>query len=370
MSDEINPPEVVTALLSGHCLLDVRSPGEFCHMEAPGFLNLPLLTNEERRDVGICYRHQGQEAAIALGEQLVSGAVRSARIEAWVTASRTQRVSAVMCARGGLRSQIAQRWIREAGVSLPRVSGGYKQLRQYLLSSIDSIADRLVPLIVCGSTGVGKTLVLNAPELAPHAIDLERAAEHCGSGFGDLFGAQPSQATFENRIALELCRLDRRGSGICLLEDESRAIGSVRIPPALFSRIGSGKRVVIRAPIEERIALIRLQYVEAQVSGRDSLNVDGSLERYLFNSLRKIERRLGGARAAQYHAMMTEALRRQREDGDPRGHDVWIRALLETYYDPMYERALQAVRNLICFEGTAEEVRSYLANYLKSPDIC
>ena len=36
--------------------LDARSPGEYAQGHVPGALNLPLLNNEERHLVGLCYK--------------------------------------------------------------------------------------------------------------------------------------------------------------------------------------------------------------------------------------------------------------------------------------------------------------------------
>ncbi|XOT95749.1 tRNA 2-selenouridine(34) synthase MnmH, partial [Alcaligenes pakistanensis] len=54
-------------------LMDVRAPIEFSKGAFPGALNLPLMNDEERHQVGICYKQHGQDAAIALGNKLVSG---------------------------------------------------------------------------------------------------------------------------------------------------------------------------------------------------------------------------------------------------------------------------------------------------------
>lgn len=64
-------------------LIDVRAPVEFAQGALPGAVNLPLMVDEERRQVGIAYKQQGLSAAIALGEQLVSGDIKQSRIAAW-----------------------------------------------------------------------------------------------------------------------------------------------------------------------------------------------------------------------------------------------------------------------------------------------
>ena len=64
-------------------LIDTRAPVEFAKGSFPGAVNLPLMNDEERAQVGTTYKHQGNAAAVALGHRLVSGEVRAARIEAW-----------------------------------------------------------------------------------------------------------------------------------------------------------------------------------------------------------------------------------------------------------------------------------------------
>ena len=61
-------------------LIDSRAPVEFSRGAFPGAVNLPLMSNLEREQVGTCYKHQGQQAAIALGHQLVNGDIKSARV--------------------------------------------------------------------------------------------------------------------------------------------------------------------------------------------------------------------------------------------------------------------------------------------------
>ena len=63
-------------------LIDVRSPGEFERGAFPSAVNLPVLDDDERAAVGTCYRTHGQSAAIELGERLVSGSLREARLDA------------------------------------------------------------------------------------------------------------------------------------------------------------------------------------------------------------------------------------------------------------------------------------------------
>ena len=46
-------------------LMDVRAPVEFNQGAFPGAVNLPLMNDEEREAVGICYKKNGSQAALA-----------------------------------------------------------------------------------------------------------------------------------------------------------------------------------------------------------------------------------------------------------------------------------------------------------------
>ena len=70
-------------LLDGTPMIDVRAPIEFATGSLPNAVNLPLMSDDERHQVGICYKEQGQQAAIELGHQLVQGEVKAQRIDAW-----------------------------------------------------------------------------------------------------------------------------------------------------------------------------------------------------------------------------------------------------------------------------------------------
>ena len=63
-------------------MMDARAPIEFAKGAFPGVINLPLMNDIERQKVGTSYKQQGQEAAIKLGHQLVSGELKAKHITA------------------------------------------------------------------------------------------------------------------------------------------------------------------------------------------------------------------------------------------------------------------------------------------------
>ena len=70
-------------LIADTPIIDVRAPIEFEQGAMPAAINLPLMNNDERAAVGICYKQQGSDAALALGHKLVAGEIRQQRMDAW-----------------------------------------------------------------------------------------------------------------------------------------------------------------------------------------------------------------------------------------------------------------------------------------------
>ena len=129
------------------------------------------------------------------------------------------------CFRGGLRSQIVQQWLKsEAGIDYPRVVGGYKAMRTFLLETTEQAVAECDFVLVGGMTGTGKTEVL--AQLG-NAVDLEAHANHRGSSFGKRASAQPAQIDFENVLAIDLLKRRAAGQQQFVLEDEARLILSL-----------------------------------------------------------------------------------------------------------------------------------------------
>ena len=176
--------------LDGVPMMDTRAPVEFTKGAFPGVVNLPLMTDLERQKVGTCYKQHGQDAAIKLGHQLVGGETKAHRVAAWAAFARANPHGYLYCFRGGLRSQIVQQWLHEAGIDYPRITGGYKAMRTFLLDTLEEAVAQCRFVVVGGMTGTGKTDVLAQ---LPDALDLEGHANHRGSSFGKRATGQPAQ---------------------------------------------------------------------------------------------------------------------------------------------------------------------------------
>ncbi len=322
-------------------LLDTRAPAEFARGAFPSATNIPLMTDDERHRVGICYRREGREAAIALGHALVAGERRQQRLADWVAFAGTHPDGFLYCFRGGMRSQIVQAWLGEAGVDYPRVHGGYRALRRFLLEALPgSLADcRLI--LISGKTGTGKTRVIEALRAA---IDLEGMARHRGSAFGRLPQPQPTQINFENSLSIAFLQHLAAGRRTLFLEDEGRLIGRVAVPEVLRQRMQQAAQLVVEEDLQSRVELVIEDYIVAlgqQYTRICQATGPARHEQRLRADLAKLRKRLGGLLHQQVDAKLVEAFQRQRSCGDLSAHRQWITPLLVQYYDPMYEYQMQ-----------------------------
>ncbi len=319
-------------------IIDVRAPAEFSRGAPPSALNLPILDDAERKEVGIAYKEHGQEAAVARGWELVGESNRIRKTNSWKQFAEQCPSAVVCCWRGGLRSQIAQQWLAEQGIDLPRISGGSKALRQYCLSELESSRSRNL-VVLAGPTGSGKTHLIR--DVKP-SIDLENLANHRGSAFGRMSSPQPQPIAFEFALTTRL--LQRELEAPLLVEDESSMIGSLKVPDPFYAAMSKAPLVLLYVPLEERVALTYDSYV-----------VDSNQEA-LVAGLNRIKKRLGSERFKEILDCMNLAFCTRKQVD----HHRWIDLLLRHYYDPMYEYQLDKKRDRIEFEGEVTDVLTFL----------
>ncbi len=350
-------------LLSQTPMIDVRAPVEFATGALPWAANLPLMVDDERHRVGLCYKQRGQPAAIALGHQLVAGSVRQQRIEAWRAFIAAHPTAVLYCARGGLRSRLSCEWLAELGVDCPQVVGGYKALRGFLYRYLRDHSTTQPLTVLAGMTGTGKTALLSQ---LGHSVDLEGAANHKGSSFGRPLDGQPSQTNFENRIAIALLTVQHHHPGrTVVVEDESRTIGARHLPPYLVERMANSALVVVNVPFEERLERLWQEYVVERHADSLAFYGDGGDQQFadhLRASVVRINKRLGGLRTQQVLALVEQALVAQQRDNFA-SHRHWLAALTRDYYDPMYSYQLDRKRDKIAFSGSPSEVLAFLRNH-------
>ncbi|MEN0060002.1 MAG: tRNA 2-selenouridine(34) synthase MnmH [Bdellovibrio sp.] len=373
---KITIQDLKNQLLKGSTFIDVRAPVEFVQGHLPGAVNAPILNDLERARIGTTYRHEGQDAAVRLGYQLISGAVKEGRLQCWMQILTQHPESIVYCFRGGKRSQITQQWLKEAGWDVPLIQGGYKASRQFLTEELDALSRGREMIAVSGPTGSGKTLLLQEVKTFYPAVNLEQLASHRGSAFGSyLERAQPSQADFENQLALQLMYLHRdspRRSPL-LVEDESRLIGRLYQPASFFESLREAPLIWLEEPLAQRVENIYEEYVlktplglggekafrcaeEREILWRQAVAV---FEKYK-SSLRSLHRKLGGQRSLEIMQDMERAEAEFFVSGDLLGNKIWIEKLLKYYYDPLYQNSLERRQVRIIFHGNRQEALQYI----------
>ncbi|VAW66027.1 Selenophosphate-dependent tRNA 2-selenouridine synthase [hydrothermal vent metagenome] len=343
-------------------LLDVRAPVEFSQGAFPLAENFPLMNDEEREAIGIEYKELGQDDAIKLGHELVQGEIKAARVAHWQNFFEQHPDGVLYCFRGGMRSKISQQWFYEkTGHVFPRVKGGYKALRRFLIDEIETAAKTIQPIMLGGRTGIGKTVLLKKIK---QQIDLEGLFHHRGSVFGKHVTPQPSQIDIENNLSIHLLKFRAENILTILFEDEAPNIGSRRIPENLFKKMQQSPLIQLEASVDERVDITFQEYIiealtEHQNFYGDELGFSKWAEQ-LHESIDKIQRRLGGVRYQQLKSILTDALSQHNAINSTESHKDWIKLLLVDYYDPMYDYQFSKKESRVVFKGSQAEVLNYL----------
>ena len=328
--------------------IDVRSPAEFNQGSIPLSINIPILNDMEREIVGKAFKSSGQETAKKIGHQLVSGKIKNDRVNEWKKFIEANPTSWLYCARGGLRSEIAQSWLKDIGLIIDRVDGGFKSIRNFCLEVFEHInEDNKDWIVLAGRTGSDKTGMINKLK---NSIDLEGLANHRGSAFGARSTKQPSPVNFENFLTFEYLYHE---SNKLVLEDESRTIGRLVIPSKFYDKMKKSKICIVEVPIEERVENIFNGYVASHLE--NDKNILLVKERFLTN-LDKIKKRLG----ASSHLIIKKKIQEAFSNYDHNAHFDWIEKLIVSYYDNMYDYQLNKKIDRCIFKGNTLECLEYL----------
>ncbi len=294
-------------------IIDVRSPSEFADDHIPGALNLPVLYDAQRAEVGTAYKHISPFNARRMGAGMA--AVNIAAYLDKVLADKSPTWSPlVYCWRGGKRSGAMAHIMAEIGWVVTLLDGGYKTYRNDVSTALDALALPLNIVLIQGRTGSAKTRILNhASVLGVQVIDLEGLAMHRGS----LLGAepqcpQPSQRMFESLLHQVMRRLDPARP--VLIEAESSKIGDCHIPRGLWKMMTAAKLITINASLEARVDFLIHDYPHLMAEPeRLNMLMDGMVSRHGHGA--------------------TIAWRQLAQAKDWHG---FVSALIDQHYDPAY----------------------------------
>jgi tRNA 2-selenouridine synthase len=240
-------------------LIDVRSPSEFALDRVPGAINLPVLDDAEREQVGTQYKQESSFAAKKTGAALVARNI-ARHIETELHNRPKDWQPLIYCWRGGNRSASLAHVLRQIGWTTHTLDGGYKAYRRRLVSDLETLPAALQFRVVCGPTGSGKSRVLQRlAALGAQVLDLEDFAVHRGSVLGNLPDRpQPTQKLFESSIWHALRKFTPERP--IYVEAESKKIGLLRVPETLISRMWESPCLRIEVPLAGRVDFLKRDY--------------------------------------------------------------------------------------------------------------
>jgi tRNA 2-selenouridine synthase len=317
MSETIGIDEALAGLDRFDAVIDVRSESEFAEDRLPAAINLPVLDDTERAEVGTLYKQVSPFAARRRGAALVSRNI-AAHLETALAAYGREWRPLIYCWRGGQRSGAMTLVLNRIGWQARQLDGGYRAFRRAVLTALDDLPGRFRFRVVCGPTGSGKSKLLrHLHEAGAQVLDLEALARHRGSVLGGLPAEpQPSQKMFETQIWQRLRGFDPAQP--VFAESESRKVGDLRIPEKLMQTIRAADCLNLTLPQPERVRLLRDEY----------LHFERQPER-LTLQLDCLKALHGAERIARWKQLAHEAR-----------WDELVDELLREHYDPAYQRSM------------------------------
>ncbi|MBO9429009.1 tRNA 2-selenouridine(34) synthase MnmH [Sulfitobacter sp. R18_1] len=296
-------------------IIDVRAPMEFAEDHLPGAINLPVLSDAERAEVGTIYKQVSPFDARKIGGALVAQNTGH-HLQTALADKDGSWQPLVYCWRGGQRSGAFSTILDQVGWRVQLLRGGYRSYRRLVVAALydTPLPHRL--MLIEGGTGTAKTRLLHhLAKAGAQVLDLEGLAQHRGSLFGAVDGGQPHQKMFESRLAQALLPLDP--AQVTWVEAESSKIGDITLPPALWAAMRDAARVEIAAPLAARADFLCRAY--------DDLTSDPAM---LENRIDRLRPYHSGETITQWQS--------QARAGD------WAslaEGLIGQHYDPRYAKA-------------------------------
>lgn len=300
-------------------IIDARSPAEFFEDHIPGAINLPVLNNEERVEIGTLYKQVSSFAAKKVGAPLVWRNV-ARHLDTHFKDKPKNWHPLIYCWRGGSRSGSLAYVLQQIGFNAQQLEGGYKAYRRAVLADLAQLPQRFHFRVISGPTGSGKTRLLQSlAELGGQVLDLEKLAVHRGSLLGALPDlAQPNQKSFESAIWHALHSFDPARP--VFVESESKRIGALCVPEALIKQMRASPCIQLNVAQKMRVALLLEEYAHFFTQPH-----------VLKQQLDCLAALRGWETVAVWHALIdTQDWRALFED------------LLVKHYDPAYSRSLSA----------------------------
>ena len=314
----ISAADALARLKAFSTIVDARSESEYAEDHLPGAVNWPSLSDEERQLVGTEYKQISPFVAQKRGAAMVARNIAN-HLEREVLNKTKDWQPLVYCWRGGKRSASLAHVLGQVGFRVHLIDGGYRAFRREVIQSLESAGTGLDFRVLCGSTGSGKSRLLQTlAARGAQVLDLEKLAQHRGSVLGLLPGdRQPGQKMFETQLWDTLRHLDPQR--VVFVESESRTVGQLRIPEPLIRRMRASPCVMVHMPMQARVDFLMKDYA------------------HFVEDTAMFCTRLDALRDLRGHHIVNDWQARARDGRTP---EV-VRELLEMHYDPIYLRSMQ-----------------------------
>ena len=232
-------------------VIDVRAPSEFAEDHIVGAVNMPVLSDAERVEIGTLYKQTSPFAARKRGAVLVSRNIAD-HLETRLQDYPPDFSPLIHCWRGGQRSRAFAHILSEIGWRCHVLEGGYKAYRRDILDRLGADFSGLSLIIIAGRTGSAKTDILGQiASLGGQVLDLEGLACHRGSLLGRWPDTpQPTQRFFESALISKIREFDKTRP--VYVESESSRIGNLQLPTALWRLMTNSPMVTIETPASAR----------------------------------------------------------------------------------------------------------------------
>ena len=298
-------------------VIDARSPGEFAHDHVPGAINLPVLDDAQRAEIGRINAQCSPFQAHRIGAAMVSENIAQMLKGPLAEFPRTWR-PVVYCWRGGQRSGSLATILARVGWQTHVINGGYMAWRRAMRNALDERIANLRLIVLAGRTGAGKSRILQAmAAMGAQVLDLEGLAAHRGSVLGSVPGEpQPSQKLFESRLWNEVRNLEPARP--VWVESESRTIGAVQVPEKLILAMRAATCVPAEVPRDTRATLLMQDYA------------------HLIAAPDELKRRLAALKPLHGQAILDD----WNELIDAGHWHAFVERLLAEHYDPAYDRSM------------------------------
>ncbi len=308
-------------------IIDVRSSSEFAEDRIPGAINLPVLNDAERAEVGTIYKQFSPFQARKIGAAIVSKNISKHLNEHFANKEKNYQ-PLVYCWRGGQRSASLATVLSQIGWRVTLLEGGYKTYRSYVRQELDSLSRKLNYKILCGLTGSGKTHILrNMHQRGFQVLDLEALANHRGSLLGEEWQGkrtpQPSQKYFDSKLLQVLQGFNPDET--VWVESESNKIGQVHLPQFLWKEMKQSSCVEIKLPLDVRVQFLLAEYPHL-IDNPEILKA----------KLEKLKSSCGWKRISQWYRMINN-----------QEWESFVKDMLESHYDPTYRKSMQQNFNQI-----------------------